>query len=276
MAMLNHRKLVAEDGAPERWLIFLHGILGSQENWSGFARRLVQARPDWGALLVDLRFHGRSGSALPPHDVDSCARDLETLILDLGLPVSVVSGHSFSSKVALELGGIRKERLDQIWILDADPGPRIEEGGMKRSLVMEVLDLLRKLPRRYETREQFIEPLCRGGLSDSMASWLAKNLVREDTGFSLNLDLDAIAEMLSDFHALDSWPAIENPVAREIHVVIGEESTTVGTAPREQLVACSEEQGSALNYHLLAGAGHWLHVDRPRELLNLYRRFLPS
>ncbi len=48
------------DAEPDRWLGFLHGILGSGANWRTFAKQIVTAKPEWGALLVDLRLHGES------------------------------------------------------------------------------------------------------------------------------------------------------------------------------------------------------------------------
>src|SRR5688500_12574158 len=59
-ALLNHSLVTAPDAKPSRWLLFLHGLLGSGANWRSFARRLVEAHPSWGAVTVDLRLHGAS------------------------------------------------------------------------------------------------------------------------------------------------------------------------------------------------------------------------
>ena len=42
-------------GTPARWLLLTHGIYGAGSNWRGIARKLVERRPDWGVVLVDLR-----------------------------------------------------------------------------------------------------------------------------------------------------------------------------------------------------------------------------
>ena len=50
-----HTLVKASDEArPERLVLFLHGILGSAENFRRFAKRFVTEHPAWGALLVDL------------------------------------------------------------------------------------------------------------------------------------------------------------------------------------------------------------------------------
>ena len=77
-AFAPHHVLVAPTGAsaPTQWLLVLHGILGSGVNWRTFAKRLVTARPEWGAVLVDLRMHGESQGAPPPHTLASAAVDV--------------------------------------------------------------------------------------------------------------------------------------------------------------------------------------------------------
>ena len=62
-ATVTHTVVTAEGARPERAILFLHGILGSGGNWRTFARRFVAARPDWAAVLVDLR------NVYPPEEV---------------------------------------------------------------------------------------------------------------------------------------------------------------------------------------------------------------
>src|SRR4051812_33412858 len=115
--------------APSRLLLFLHGILGSGPNWRTFAKQIVAARPDWGAVLVDLRLHGESQDGFaPPHTLAAAAADLEELIATLeqtdeAAPLVVrprvrgVLGHSFGGKVALELARQRAGDLDQLFVV---------------------------------------------------------------------------------------------------------------------------------------------------------------
>lgn len=58
--MLAHGIVTSRSADPDRYMLFLHGILGTRANWRGIARRFVDARPGWGAVLVDLREHGES------------------------------------------------------------------------------------------------------------------------------------------------------------------------------------------------------------------------
>ena len=41
--LLAHELVIPEAPATERWMLFLHGILGRRVNWRSFARRWVKA-----------------------------------------------------------------------------------------------------------------------------------------------------------------------------------------------------------------------------------------
>ncbi len=99
--LLSHSRTTAPGSDPERWLLVLHGIFGKGRNWGSIARQVVEARPEWGALLIDLRLHGESRHFRPPHTVETSAEDLHRLVDHLDLPAAGVLGHSFGGKVAL-------------------------------------------------------------------------------------------------------------------------------------------------------------------------------
>ncbi|HZW89380.1 MAG TPA: hypothetical protein VFF12_09900, partial [Myxococcaceae bacterium] len=77
MATLAHTELTAGQNRPERWVLFLHGLLGRGGNWRSFGRRWVETHPTWGSVLVDLRLHGDSRAGFtPPHTVPGAAADV--------------------------------------------------------------------------------------------------------------------------------------------------------------------------------------------------------
>ena len=127
--ILAHTRVVAKDAEPKMWLLMLHGIYGSGRNWGTIARRLVEARPEWGVLLVDLRNHGGSRGFTGPHTLHAAAADVDRLVAHLGFHAAAVMGHSFGGKVALLYaqhhagGGLR-----QVWVMDSTPAVREPEG----------------------------------------------------------------------------------------------------------------------------------------------------
>ena len=179
-------------------MVFLHGILGSGSNWRTFASKLVTARPDWGAMLVDLRMHGQSAGFAPPHTIRACAEDVLAACEKAPGPVSFVVGHSFGGKVALELLRL-DERVQDAWILDSTPSARPSARGSESTV--QIVSLLERLPPRFPTREAFVEEIMRAGNDRAIAMWLAMQVKpsADGTGYEWRIDLAAIRALLDDY-----------------------------------------------------------------------------
>ena len=144
---------IVEGEKASKTMAFLHGILGSGSNWRSFAKRLVAAKPEWRAVLVDLRKHGASQDLPPPHTLAACASDLVALEKEVGR-FDGVFGHSFGGKVALEYVFARKD-LEIGWILDSAPGARPDRRGSESTV--QIVKMIGSLPERFETHDAFVE-----------------------------------------------------------------------------------------------------------------------
>lgn len=266
-----HTLVTGDDDAPGKWMIFAHGIFGTGANWRTFARRWLAERDGWGAVLVDLREHGKSQGLPPPHTIAAAARDLDTLTVPSGT-IRGVAGHSFGGKVALEYVASRSGDLDEAWILDSTPSARPDARGSEDT--ERVFSILASLPKTFEARTEFTEALRSEGLSPGIVEWLAMNVVRnEDDGgasFRFRLDLAAVGLLLDDYFARDLWPVVEEPPGDvNLHFVIGERSKVVDTADRERLDRAAARHPTRISVVELPGAGHWVHVDAPDELFRV-------
>jgi len=266
--------LVSADGeAPEKWLHVLHGVFGSGANWRLFARKLTAACPRWGVVLVDLRGHGASQGAPPPHTLQATADDVLRLERRLGIPIGGVAGHSFGGKVALTYLERRDAPVERAFVLDASPGPRASRA-TGADATERVLETLESLPEPLASRERFVELALEAGHARAVTEWLAMNVRRSDDGFRLRLDLPAIRAMLDDYHAADLWSVVERVEnAEKLDVILGGASDTVDPEARSRLrqLAATEPR---VRLHVLERAGHWLHVDDPEGLLDVFRSAL--
>lgn len=264
--MLGHTPVTTLGEEPERWMVFIHGILGKRANWRGIAKRFVAARPDWGALLIDLRMHGDSVDFNPPHTVAAAAADLAPLVATLAAPVDAVVGHSFGGKVALAYLQHATQKPKQVWTLDSAPGALVNP---TESQAAGVLRFLKAAPKQYKEREDFIDHATGQGLSRSVATWLAMNLQRDDAhGFLFALDLNAIESLMRDYAAQDYWPVIESPGPNvDVHLVIAKQSKAYSDDERQRATALAASNSHV--YVHCVDAGHWLHVEEPEQLVRL-------
>ncbi|HEX5724289.1 MAG TPA: alpha/beta hydrolase [Longimicrobiaceae bacterium] len=266
--ILSHTRVAAAGRTPARWMLVLHGIYGAGRNWGSVARRLVEARPEWGAVLVDLRCHGGSQGFAGPHTLAAAADDVRRLAEHLDAGVEAVLGHSFGGKVALLHAQRAPAGLRQVWVMDSTPAARPPEGS-----AWEMLAAVRALPESFASRAEAVEGLVRQGYPEGLGQWMAINLEPADGGYRWRLDFDAAEEMLRDFFRTDAWAVVENPPPGvELHFVKATRSATLDPASEARLEAAA--RGGRVFLHRLEG-GHWINADNPDGVLELLARTLP-
>lgn len=257
---------------PSRTALLCHGILGNRNNWRTFARALVQRRPELRVISVDLRNHGDSTGAQPPHSLAACAADLRALQRHLDLRAEVLIGHSFGGKVVLEAA-----RADTaagspgpltVFVLDATP--TAGEPGREADLeVSGVMRCLRAVPQPLADRQAVVAPLVAEGISLTLARWMTTNLGRGPDGWRWRFDIDACEQMLGDYFTADYMDFIATPRADlQVHLLRAARSDRWSAALIRALEALPA--GAPARLHLLPEAGHWVHADNPAGLLDFF------
>lgn len=286
---LDH-EVVSAETTPERWMYLLHGIYGAGRNWRTVARRLTGRRPEWGAVLVDLRMHGGSTGFSSPHTLSACVDDLGRLQRDTGREPSALLGHSFGGKVVLQAldpengdereegegppagatgGGQRQERR-QAWIVDSTPAAREPAGSAVR-----MLDVVRGLPEEFDSRQEAADGIVDGGFPRPVARWMTTNLERTDGGFRWALEWAAMEELLDDFFATDLWHVVADPPPGwEIHFVKAENSAVLPDEACDRIRQAGRRNGR-VRLHRLSG-GHWLNAENPDDVVDLLAEELPT
>jgi len=266
-------RLVRADGhtGPGPRLYVLHGFLGSGRNWSSFARRLVDLRPDWRVVLVDLRLHGDSRHLEGPNTIAAAAADVLQLHAAAGNPElpAAVLGHSLGGKVALEVTARLRPPPRQTWIIDSTPAPAGASNGATR-----MVERIEASPETFTEREEAVRWIMDGGFDEPLARWIATNLEERDGAWAWRLDASALRELLEDFGARDMWDIVESPPPGvDLHFVRATEGTIMTGADADRMAAAAA-RGEPVSLHELEGA-HWLHIDNPDELLELVADRLP-
>ena len=266
--ILTHTRVAAKEREPERWLLVLHGIYGSGRNWGTIARRLVDARPEWGVLLVDLRNHGGSQGFRPPHTVASAAADVDRLVEHLDFHAAAVMGHSFGGKVALTYARHHGDELRQAWVMDSTPAVREPEGS-----AWGLIETVRALPPVFGSRQEAVDGMVAAGYPEALAQWFTINLEPADGRYRWRIDVDAMEEMLRDFFRTDLWDVVEDPPKGvELHFVKATRSDTLDAASKARVEAAGAS--GRVHLHELEG-GHWINADNPDGVIELLTKLLP-
>jgi pimeloyl-ACP methyl ester carboxylesterase len=259
----------APGAPPGRWVLFLHGFLGAGRNWASIGRGLVEARPDWGVVLVDLRLHGDSQGLAPPHTVATSASDVNSLALGLQGRETAIVGHSFGGKVALAAARAAGTGLRQVWIIDSTPAAGRTEAGADR-----LLALLSRLPGPFSDRADVVDAVRGAGFNIHIAEWTATNLVRGPEGYRWKFDLAALELLLQDFYREDLWSVVEPSVPGRELIFVRATHGSIMTDDAATRIRRLEADGECVRLLDIEG-GHWLNMANPDGLLELLAAHLP-
>lgn len=256
----------APGSEPFATVFVLHGILGSSRNVRTLAVHLAAATPGLRYVLIDLRNHGDSTGAAPPHSIAACAHDLLALAAHLGVQPVAVVGHSFGGKVALAYARLAPAGLRQVWVLDATPQAR--SGADESPHAVEALiATLRDVPQPLENRQAVVRELAARGCPPEICQWMTTNVRPGAGGLVWRFDLPAVEQMLASYLQEDAWPLLDDPPpGLRIDFVRAERSDR--WTP-DILQRFHDLPGDRVGLHLLRDAGHWLHADNLSGLVAL-------
>lgn len=257
--MLHYQRVVS---APERFVVLLHGFLGSGRNLSTLARSWSAADPCLRIALVDLAGHGESSHVPPGQHLEDLADGVLEVAQEFALGNSVdVVGHSLGGRVGMAMARLAPERVRSVTLLDISPGP-IEVA----SEVDRLLGVLLEAPERAESRTVMRAFLEAEGLSRPLADWLLMNMISEGTrGVRWRIDRRALAAGHQRWSPEDLWDTIETPQCRVTRCLRGGKSPFVSEWDRVRLEAAGVEVVT------LPEAGHFLHVEDLQGVLEVLR-----
>nr|WP_170295046.1 alpha/beta fold hydrolase [Paracoccus aestuariivivens] len=238
-------------------VLLAHGLFGSGKNLGGLARRLAETRR---VISVDMRNHGDTF-----HDADhsyaALAGDLAEIIRAEGGQADVL-GHSMGGKAAMMLALNHPDQVRRLAVLDIAP---FAYGHTQTPLIdaMEAVDLT-DLKLRSEADRRLAEHIPQA----SVRAFLLQSLDLKSDPPRWKFNLPTLREQMP---TLVSWPS-DAPKATfdgPILVLAGAESDYV----REPQVEAIRAHFPQAKIKFLAGAGHWLHADRPIEVAEAVASF---
>jgi pimeloyl-ACP methyl ester carboxylesterase len=246
---------VIGEGPP---VCLLHGLFGRGQNFGALARGLAGTRR---VISLDLRNHGAS-----PHargmSYAAMADDVAESLDGLGIGACAVLGHSMGGKVAMMLALRSPLRVEGLVVADIAPvAYRHHNAGV--AAAMRGLDLSPGLERREaDTRlaEAVSDPAVRGFLLQNLSFGAAP---------AWKIGLAEIAGGMAD---IEGWPDVGPGVAYggATLFIRGERSDYVDDAGW----AAARVLFPRARLETVAGAGHWLHADRPADFGALVSGFL--
>ena len=224
--------------------VFVHAFGGNLSHWSA---QLGHLRPNRRAVAFDLRGHG--GSQAPgdrDYAVDSLAEDIGAVADALALTRFVLIGHSLGAAAAIAFACNHPDRVAGLVLVDA-PG-KIPEA--------EARQIMTAMRADYEkTSAGFMERLLDG----------AQPKVREQVSAEFRkIQKDAALKIMEEAFAYD-------PVAD----LDGYRGPTLSITPAQADGPNDLHRlRPDLPHQTIAGASHWVHMDKPEGFNRILDEFL--
>jgi esterase len=245
-------------GEGERAVILLHGLFGLAANLGTLARELGR---DYRVLVPDLRNHGRSFHA-PRMNYRSMAADVLRLMDANGIGRAAFLGHSMGGKVAMQAALDDPGRVERLLVADIAP---IEYPPHHSLLLAALREIATDSGADRQRARQILET--RIEEPGVVALMLMNRARREDGSWHWRFNLAAIED---DYARILAAPEPGAPYPGPVLFLKGELS--------EYILAGHLEHTRTLfpgaRLKVIAGAGHWLHAEKPLVFLRLARDFL--
>ena len=255
LRVLSSKIITSELGNDRPTLVFLHGFLGSHQD---FIPLTTQLNP-YNSLLIDLPGHGKS-LALPDraYTLQGAAEEILATLNHCNIDRPILYGYSMGGRLALYLALRWPDRFTSAFLESTSPGlasdteqsdRRQQDQKLARSLQTDFPKFLNtwyqaELFKSLKTHPNFPQLLHRRHQNDRHE--LARSLLDMGTGSQLSL-----------------WP--ELPTAKiPLHLIVGTADPKFCAINHKMYNLCPTAQ-----LHAIPNIGHNLHIEAPNAIAQI-------
>lgn len=253
------------DGCP---LIILHGLYGSGDNWFTIGRKLSSF---FTVYLIHQRNHGLSPHH-PEFNYEVMTNDLEELFEAEQLKTACLLGHSMGGKVAMNFTLRHPEMIKKLVVIDIAMKNYILSGEYAPQALVhqKIVKSLAELPINHSNNRNEIDRELSKEISEKfIRQFLLKNLKRNEQGeFYWGMNLMAIEDNLPAL--MEGVNKSQNKFLGPVLVIRGTRSGYINNSDKEEFTHFFPSV--SINDF---DAGHWIHGEKPDELITLLLEFLP-
>ncbi|HHT1701236.1 TPA: esterase [Citrobacter freundii] len=250
---LNIRAQSAQNLHNNSPIVLVHGLFGSLDNLGILARDLVA---DHDIIQVDMRNHGLSPRS-PEMNYPAMAQDLLDTLDDRQIEKAIFIGHSMGGKAVMALTALAPERVERLVAIDIAP---VDYHVRRHDEIFAAINAV--TDAQASSRQQAASVMRQHLQEEGVIQFLLKSFVDGEWRFNVPVLWDQYPHIVG----WETIPAWEHPAL----FIPGGNSPYVTEAYREQLLT----QFPQARAHVIAGAGHWVHAEKPEAVLRAIRRYL--
>ncbi len=252
---LHTRMQTAQQSHTASPIVLVHGLFGSLDNLGVLARELVT---DFDIVQVDMRNHGLSPRS-DEMNYPAMAQDLLDTLDELSIDKATLIGHSMGGKAVMAATRIAPERIDKLVAIDIAP---VDYKVRRHD---EIFAAINAVTEAGTTTRLEAAALMRQHIpEDGIIQFLLKSFAAGEWRFNV----PALWDQYPHIVGWDTVPAWDHPAL----FIRGGNSPYVDESHRDALLA----QFPQARAHVIAGAGHWVHAEKPQAVVRAIRRYLEA
>jgi 2-succinyl-6-hydroxy-2,4-cyclohexadiene-1-carboxylate synthase len=244
-------------------ILFLHGFLGSSQDWLPVINRLSD---EFYCIAIDLPGHGRTGFDKPIKftGMDDVAFSIKSLLTKMEIKKTNLIGYSLGGRLALFLLIKYPEFFEKVVLESASPGLRTEYERRKR------IRQDRELALKLVTKK----------FRDFLKEWYDQPLfetLRQQNNFALlfeerlNNNAFYLSEVLKIL-GLGAQPSLWGKLEKNknsLLLLTGEYDIKFGKIAKEM-----KKFSSRITHQVIGGAGHNIHFEKCDKFVAVVKNFL--
>lgn len=250
---LNTRAQSAQNLHNNSPILLVHGLFGSLDNLGVLARDLVT---DHDILQVDMRNHGLSPRS-DEMNYPAMAQDLLDTLDAHNIEKATVIGHSMGGKAVMALTALAPDRIDNLVAIDIAP---VDYHVRRHDEIFAAINAVTSAG--VSSRQQAATVMREFLAEEGVIQFLLKSFVDGEWRFNVPVLWDQYPHIVG----WETIPAWDHPAL----FIPGGNSPYVTEAYRDALLS----QFPQARAHVIAGAGHWVHAEKPDAVLRAIRRYL--
>jgi esterase len=253
-------KLFYRESGEGKPLVILHGLFGSSDNWMSVTKELALK---YKVFVLDARNHGQSPHD-PVHNYEAMAADLKEFIEDHKLVKPILIGHSMGGKTIMRFASEYKDIAEKLIVVDISP----RFYGRHHEAILNGLDAIDL--NTLQTRNEADVILSQYVGDPGVRMFLLKSLYRTSDGkFQWRINLPVINEQIDNI----GEPLPEDAVVNTPTLFIrGSESGYI----EDKDVAVIEKHFTTYTLETVEGASHFVHAEKPKEVIELIENFIEA
>ena len=245
----------------QKIIFIFHGLFGRAKNWHSIALR-ISSIFDGTIIVFDLRNHGENE---PSTEISYSimVNDVYEFIKEKDINKFSIIGHSMGGKLGMLFTLLYPQLVKQLFVVDIAPVDYPNEE-------IEVVDHLLKIDVKNCKSRKDVDVKLSNYINDKeLRSFLLQNLNFNNGIYSWSLDLNAIKKGMKDLRGFP-FDIILNVSQIDTLCIFGGDSPYINEKYKDKFKTLFKN----LKFFKIEDAGHWLHVEKPKEFIKIISKKL--